>query len=59
MDVELANKDVNQNSAPLLLTPAHDVKSLSCSVPTSKMELGMQPGEGSGTGKTHGTHLAL
>lgn len=58
MDVKRADKDVNQNSATSLLTPSY-VKSLSCNILTSKMGMGMLPGERSGTGKLLACRLAF
>lgn len=54
VDVKCANNGVNQSSATSLLTPCY-AKSLSCSIPTKKMGMGMLPGKGSGTGKTLST----
>lgn len=42
VDVKCANKDVNQKLPTSLLIP-HYVSSLSCSMPTSKMGMGMLP----------------
>lgn len=54
VDVKCAHNVVNQNLAISLLTPCY-VKSLSSSIPSKKMGMGMLPGEGSGTGKTLST----
>ena len=58
VDVKCASNVVHQNSAASLLTPCY-VKAQSCSIPTSKMGMGMLPGEGSGTGKSLSTQPAF